>query len=357
MKRAVFVAGLPETGKTALCRALLERCTFLGYVELDRMMYHCCDVGFTERMLLHLEAHKFSALAKKVDVWKLQADLFRMEYERRPYDCVLLDGYQFLFGNFASFYMRLLREYGFEDFAMFIRGECGPQGKDHPLRDCLIRAGAILPEIPSGLGRYQGYWFNAGESHSRTAMKLDHLKIPDLTMRSVLDVGCNEGFFSLYAASRGAKNVLGIDTDAGCLSDARKIHAELMSDFSVRFIDGDALAPNVLGRYGSFDVAFMLSVLHYSQDWSVTLRSICDAITEVLVLEVPVLPGGETVYRTIDGGQWVATEGFLDLMLSGMFARVEYQGETVAPRYPSDWNEQQVILFRKMRRVVYHCWK
>lgn len=40
---------------------------------------------------------------------------------------------------------------------------------------------------------------------SRSSEKLDGIKLPaDLTGKSVLDLGCNEGFFSLEAKRRGA---------------------------------------------------------------------------------------------------------------------------------------------------------
>jgi tRNA (mo5U34)-methyltransferase len=43
----------------------------------------------------------------------------------------------------------------------------------------------------------------------------------DLRGRSVLDVGCNGGFYSLEMKRRGAERVLGIDSDPGYLEQAR----------------------------------------------------------------------------------------------------------------------------------------
>ena len=39
----------------------------------------------------------------------------------------------------------------------------------------------------------------------------------DLTGKSVLDIGCSEGFFCRQVAKRGARRVVGIDTGLGRL--------------------------------------------------------------------------------------------------------------------------------------------
>src|SRR5438874_11448261 len=52
--------------------------------------------------------------------------------------------------------------------------------------------------------------------------KLIESAIPhDLTGATVLDVGCNGGFYSIEMKKRGAKRVLGIDVDDGYLNQAR----------------------------------------------------------------------------------------------------------------------------------------
>ncbi len=51
--------------------------------------------------------------------------------------------------------------------------------------------------------------------------KFAHAIPADLTGRSVLDVGCNAGFYSLEMKRRGASRVVGIDTDERYLAQAR----------------------------------------------------------------------------------------------------------------------------------------
>src|SRR3712207_2885382 len=43
----------------------------------------------------------------------------------------------------------------------------------------------------------------------------------DLSRKSVLDIGCNAGFYSIEMKRRGAKRVLGIDSDERYLAQAR----------------------------------------------------------------------------------------------------------------------------------------
>jgi tRNA (mo5U34)-methyltransferase len=52
-------------------------------------------------------------------------------------------------------------------------------------------------------------------------MRLERVLPRDLTGKSVLDVGCNAGFYAIEMKRRGAARVVGIDTDEGYLEQAR----------------------------------------------------------------------------------------------------------------------------------------
>src|SRR5947209_12442454 len=51
--------------------------------------------------------------------------------------------------------------------------------------------------------------------------RFEHAIPQNLAGKSVLDIGCNAGFYSLEMKRRGAARVLGIDFDAGYLAQAR----------------------------------------------------------------------------------------------------------------------------------------
>lgn len=81
----------------------------------------------------------------------------------------------------------------------------------------------------------------------------------DLTGKTVLDIGCNGGFYSMEMKRRGAARVLGIDVDEDYLTQAR-FAAEVEGldiDFQrMSVYDVGALAE-------SFDVVFFIGVLYH----------------------------------------------------------------------------------------------
>src|SRR6478735_1392616 len=54
-----------------------------------------------------------------------------------------------------------------------------------------------------------------------------HAVPADLTGRTVLDIGCNAGFYSIEMKKRGAERVVGVDSDPRYLAQAR-LAAELL---------------------------------------------------------------------------------------------------------------------------------
>ena len=75
---------------------------------------------------------------------------------------------------------------------------------------------------------------------------------------SILDLGCNAGFYCLRAASEGARRVVGVDSDHILLRNAKKIAKE--HDLDVEFVHGDM---RTIELDGVFDTILCLNVLHY----------------------------------------------------------------------------------------------
>ena len=75
-------------------------------------------------------------------------------------------------------------------------------------------------------------------SHGKNLVKLERLKdifsLIQLGGKSVLDVGCNEGFFSQYMSHEGA-NVQGIDIDPLRIEKARFVRSLLSNDSNPKF--------------------------------------------------------------------------------------------------------------------------
>jgi tRNA (mo5U34)-methyltransferase len=82
---------------------------------------------------------------------------------------------------------------------------------------------------------------------------------PDLTGRTVLDIGCNAGFYSLEMKRRGAARVLGIDSDEDYLKQAR--FAAGVSGLDIEF---RRLSVYDLGALGErFDLVLFMGVLYH----------------------------------------------------------------------------------------------
>lgn len=81
----------------------------------------------------------------------------------------------------------------------------------------------------------------------------------DLTGKSVLDIGCNGGFFSIEMKRRGAARVLGLDADPRYLAQAR-LAAEISGlDIELRELSVYDVA--ALGE--RFDVVLFMGVLYH----------------------------------------------------------------------------------------------
>ena len=87
-----------------------------------------------------------------------------------------------------------------------------------------------------------------------------HLVPRDLTGKTVLDIGCNAGFYSFEMRRRGASRVLGIDSDARYLAQAR-LAAEVLDMDGVEFRQMGVYDVAALGE--RFDLVIFMGVLYH----------------------------------------------------------------------------------------------
>jgi tRNA (mo5U34)-methyltransferase len=81
----------------------------------------------------------------------------------------------------------------------------------------------------------------------------------DLTGKTVLDIGCNAGFYSIEMKRRGAARVVGIDSDDRYLAQARYAAEVLGADIEFRNLSVYDVAQ--LGE--KFDVVIFMGVLYH----------------------------------------------------------------------------------------------
>lgn len=82
----------------------------------------------------------------------------------------------------------------------------------------------------------------------------------DLTGKSVLDIGCNAGFYAIEMKRRGAARVLGIDSDERYLDQARLASAAL-GFADIEFARLDVYDVAKLGE--TFDLVIFMGVLYH----------------------------------------------------------------------------------------------
>src|SRR3954462_5764733 len=86
-----------------------------------------------------------------------------------------------------------------------------------------------------------------------------HALPDDLTGKSVLDIGCNAGFYSLEMKRRGADRVLGIDFDERYLDQAR-----LAAEVKGAHIEFRQLSVDDVASLGErFDIVLFMGVLYH----------------------------------------------------------------------------------------------
>jgi SAM-dependent methyltransferase len=148
---------------------------------------------------------------------------------------------------------------------------------------------------------YQTFPGERGSSESEA--KFRGLKISSFAGKSVLDIGCNEGFFCFKAAAGGAARVVGLDRDARFIAGARVRYAS--SDLPQDVIEFRTQSWDHLPDE-KFDIIFFLSALHYAADQAKVIHSLVERLTPsgMLVLECGIVEGADRAFvkvrRSID---------------------------------------------------------
>src|SRR5258708_11272387 len=110
---------------------------------------------------------------------------------------------------------------------------------------------------------------------------------PDLAGKSVLDVGCGAGFYSVQAKRLGAARVVGVDARQHEIRQALLVRRALGLDIELRRQSVYKLSPARLGR---FDVVLALGLIYHLKHLVLALEKLYSVTGGLLIVETEVLP-------------------------------------------------------------------
>lgn len=150
----------------------------------------------------------------------------------------------------------------------------------------------------------------------------------DLTGRSVLDIGCNAGFYSIEMKRRGADRVVGIDSDEGYLAQAR--FAAEVCGAEIEFRRLSVYDVEKLGR--RFDLVLFMGVLYHLRHPLLALDLLYEHVVNDLFVFQTMCRGSEALSEFDDDYPFSEEGIFNDPAFPRMhFVEKRYAGD------PTNW--------------------
>jgi tRNA (mo5U34)-methyltransferase len=128
--------------------------------------------------------------------------------------------------------------------------------------------------------------------HPRESWEVIRECLPaDLSNKSLLDVGCNGGFYCVEAKRRGARRVLGVDGQRQHVRQALFVRKVLGLDLEFRRFSVYDLNPKTVGR---FDITLALGLVYHLKHLVFALERLYDVTNELLIVETAIIPPEQT---------------------------------------------------------------
>tara|TARA_B110000027_G_C16054369_1_gene271492 strand:+ start:264 stop:989 length:726 start_codon:yes stop_codon:yes gene_type:complete len=115
--------------------------------------------------------------------------------------------------------------------------------------------------------------------------------------KTVLDIGCNSGQYSLNAKKLGAKSVVGIDIDKNRIYQAKMLAKN--EDLDVKF--NEASIENA-HQFGKFDIVICIAVITEVENILGAIRAIKKATIETAILEMDL--ARPLIYMSLNKNWW-----------------------------------------------------
>jgi tRNA (mo5U34)-methyltransferase len=168
------------------------------------------------------------------------------------------------------------------------------------------------------LGDYPGAKFR------RFASQLPH----DLSGKTVLDIGCNAGFYAIEMKRRGADHVLGIDSDDRYLAQARLAAEVLGFDEGITFEKLDVYDIGAIGE--TFDLVIFMGVLYHLRHPLLALDLIREHVAKDLLLFQSMQRGSKHVLDLDEDYEFAETSIFFE----SSFPKLHF----IERQYSHDWS-------------------
>lgn len=177
-----------------------------------------------------------------------------------------------------------------------------------------MKLGGVWTAPDHFLGDYPGAKFRRFEA-----------ALPDVRGKSVLDIGCNAGFYSIEMKRRGAASVLGIDSDERYLAQAR-LAADLTGFDDIEFCRLDVYDVAALGR--TFDLVIFMGVLYHLRHPLLALDLIREHVAGDMMLFQSMQRGSKQVLQVEEDYEFAEAEHFFESGYPKLhFVEREYCGD------------------------------
>jgi len=143
--------------------------------------------------------------------------------------------------------------------------------------------------LPDGTQTAPGHRF--GDFPRFKWEKLEATVPQDMQGWSVLDIGCNAGFYSLQLANRGA-HVLGLEVEPLYLRQAQWIAREYELTDRLEFVEGDVY--QLINSDRKFDLVWFTGVFYHLRYPSLALDLVRRATTRYMMFQSMTMPGPQS---------------------------------------------------------------
>ncbi|MDQ1706842.1 MAG: tRNA (mo5U34)-methyltransferase, partial [Pyrinomonadaceae bacterium] len=113
----------------------------------------------------------------------------------------------------------------------------------------------------------------------------------DLRGKTVLDVGCNAGFYAFAAKRRGAERVLGVDGQRQHVRQGLFVRKVLGLEVEFRRLNVYELNSRSIGQ---FDITLALGLLYHLKHPMLALENLYQVTKELLIIETAIMPPERT---------------------------------------------------------------